>query len=124
MNTRPSATNRSRVTNGSLTLHGVDNRNATARRYRDIVHVLSAELGGDLTEVEKLQVRAAATLQLHVEDLGGRIAREENVSTDDLTRAVNGSMRAVASLKRSRVPARAIKGRAVRAYLDGKGGAQ
>lgn len=89
---------RSRVTNRSAVLTGVDGRSAMARRYRDLVDALADQMGGDPGEVEMLQIRAAATLHLHVEELTARIARGEAVSSEELTRAANGAMRATTAL--------------------------
>lgn len=119
---RPSR-QRSAVTNGSKMLVGIDGSSAMARRYRDLVEGLCAEFGESLTEAERLQVRNAASLQLHAEDLTGRLVRGEAVEPEDITRANNGATRALAGLRRHR---RGGKGpRAdLRAYLAGKPGAR
>ena len=58
-----------------------------------------------MTEAVRLQIRSAASMQMHVEDLTGRMARGEVVSAEEMTRATNGSIRALASLTR-RPPAK------------------
>lgn len=102
----PSTTNRSRITNGKALLAGVNGCSAMARRYRDLVCLLSAEIGGDLGEAESLQVKAAASLQLHVEDLTARVVRGEPVDPEAMTRAANGAMRALAALRRRKAARR------------------
>ncbi len=100
-----SAHHRSRITNRSSLLAGVDGRSALARRYRDLVAAFTAEMGGPLGEAEVLQVRAAASMMLHVEELTARIIRGERVDSEEMTRAGNGATRALAALRR-RKPAK------------------
>lgn len=95
-----SAHHRSRISNRSSLLAGVDGRSALARRYRDLVAALAAEMGGSLGEAEVLQVRAAASMTLHVEELTARIIRGEPVDSEEMTRAGNGAMRALSALRR------------------------
>ena len=47
-----SSKSRSRVTNGSKMLPGVDGRSAAARRFRDLVGDFGRDLGGTLTTAE------------------------------------------------------------------------
>jgi hypothetical protein len=101
-------TQRSAVTNGSRMLVGVNGCSAMARRYRDLVEGLTAELGEGLTEADRLQVRNAATLQMHAEALTAALVRGEPVDAEALTRAANGATRALAALKR-RKPTKPIK---------------
>lgn len=96
---------RSRVTNGSASLPGVDGRSVTARRYRDLVEALTLEQPTPMTEATRLQIRAAASMQVHVEDLTARMARGETVPAEEMTRAANGAIRALSSLNR-RQPSR------------------
>ena len=96
---------RSRVTNGSASLPGVDGRSVTARRYRDLVEALTLEQPAPMTEATRLQIRAAASMQVHVEDLTARMARGETVPAEEMTRAANGAIRALSSLNR-RQPSR------------------
>lgn len=114
------AASRSRVSNGSAVLAGVDGRSAAARRFRDICGALTAELGGGLGEMELLQVRAAAGLQLHVEELTARMARGEPVSSEELTRAGNGAIRALESLRRNKAAKRTRRGTGAAGYLAGR----
>ena len=116
--------NRSAVSNGSRILTGVNGCSALARRYRDMVEALTAEIGGELGEAERLQVRNAASLQLHAEELTARLVRGEGVDPEAITRAANGATRALAGLRRHR-KARTGPRPDLRSYLAGKaGGAQ
>jgi hypothetical protein len=56
---RPS-TVRSRVTNGSKMVRGVDGRSADARRYRDLAMALADDLGGAAGLTEKRSGRSSA----------------------------------------------------------------
>lgn len=108
---------RSRVSNGSAVLVGVNAGSALGRRFRDIIADLTVEMGGFLSASEVLQVRAAASLQLHVEDLTARLIRGEPVDSEELTRAGNSAIRALAAIKRKKEARRASKGAGVSAYL-------
>lgn len=81
-------------------LVGVNGGGAWARRYRDLVEGLAAELGEDLGQAEQLMVRNAASLQLHVEDLTAQLARGEAVDPEAFTRAANAASRAITALRR------------------------
>lgn len=90
---------RSRITTGAAMLQGVDGRSASARRYRDIVLALESEQAKPLTEGIRCRIRAAASLQLHAEEMTARMVNGEDVSAEDLTRAASGAARVIASLK-------------------------
>lgn len=107
---------RSAVTNGGRVLAGVDGNSAQARRYRDLLANLTAEAGPGLTEGDRLTIRNAATLQLHVEELTARLVRGEPVDAEALTRAANGATRALATLKRGRAVPRGRGRRQVSAH--------
>ncbi len=109
---------RSVATNDPRRLVGVDGNTAQARRYRDLVENLSAEIGGPLGEAEQLQVRNAATLQLHAEELTARLVRGEAVDAEAITRAANGATRALAALKRAAKPGGPKGGSALQDYLS------
>ncbi len=102
---KPASPQRSRITNGSAVLLGVNGCSAKARRYRDLVEMLTAEIGETLTEAERLVVRNAATLQMHAEELTASLVRGEAVDAEAITRAANGATRALAALRR-RKPAK------------------
>lgn len=115
-----SSSHRSRITNGSAMLAGVDGRSTTARRFRDLVEALTAEQPKPLTEAVRLQIRTAASLQVHVEELTSRMARGEVVSAEEMTRAANGAIRALSSLNRRQPTRRRASGSAVASYLSSR----
>ena len=53
------ATTRSKVSNGTQLLRGVDGRSSSARRFRDLVRAYEGEFDGSLTEVERGQIKQA-----------------------------------------------------------------
>jgi len=113
-----SRTQRSRVTNGTDLLPGVDQRSALARRYRDLIDLLSRSIGGGpIGEAEALLIRNAASAQLHVEELTARTCRGETIDPDATTRAINGANRALARLQ-SRRRANRQSGPSVSDYLS------
>lgn len=111
---------RSRVSNGSAVLIGVNGGTALARRFRDIVSDLTEELGGYLSPAETLQVWAAASLQIHVEDLTAKMVRGEPVDPEEVTRAGNSAIRALQSIKRRKETKRAKTSGGAAAYLAAK----
>ena len=117
---KPSTTNRSRVTNGSVVLSGIDGRSSSARRFRDLIEALTSEAPAPLTEAMRLQIRAAASMQAHVEDLTARMVRGEPVSAEDMSRAANGAIRALASLSRRGSARKRPSTAGLTSYLSGR----
>ena len=85
------ATVRSRVTNGSKMVAGVDGRSADARRYRDLAMSFADDLGGAavLTEAQRALVFQAASLVVQSEALNGAMIRGELVDVEQQTRVAN-----------------------------------
>jgi hypothetical protein len=104
--TRPPTT-RSRVTNGSCILPGVDGRSSNARRFRDLIAELTAEAGGNdaLSPTERGAIRQAAAVMLQAERMQGAIVRDEPVDNDTLIRLSGEARRLLAGL-RKRAPAK------------------
>jgi hypothetical protein len=102
-------------------LQGVNPTSTIGRRFRDLVEVLTFELGGDLGPSEELQVRNAAGLQLTAEDLVARLARGEAIDADAITRAVNAANRALSTVRRRKAD-RKPSGPSVADYLAAKRG--
>lgn len=77
-------TARSRVSNGSDVLPGVDQRSAVARRYRDLVSALCVDAGGidRLSEVRVQLIRRFAAASVLAEQMEAKIA---NGGTVDVT---------------------------------------
>lgn len=93
---------RSAVSNGTRLLAGVDGRSATARRFRDLVAELTAEVGGadDLSAAERSAIRQAAALMLRIEQVQALIVRGEPVDNDVLIRLSGESRRLLAGLRK------------------------
>jgi hypothetical protein len=70
---------RSRVGNGKTLLPMVDGRSVTARRFKDLVEDISADLGGKdhLSEGQRQLIRRAAMLSAESERLEAFAARDE-----------------------------------------------
>lgn len=93
------APNRSRVTNGSEVLPGVDGRSAWVRRLRDLINLHVSDLGGDanVSEAERSLVRRAATLTVELErmEAGFATAGEARASDLDLYQRTAGNLRRI-----------------------------
>jgi hypothetical protein len=96
---------RSRVTNGSKMLAGIDGRSAEARRFRDLCLSFANDLGGapGLTESQRALVRQAAALTVQSEKLQAAMIRGEDVSDEQMTRVANSLSRTLHRLGRKRV---------------------
>jgi hypothetical protein len=95
---RTSTTNRSAVTNGSKLLVGIDGRCPSARRYRDLVAAFEAEIGGNLTEVERGLVKQAAALTLRSEQMQADIVNGNPVDADALIRISSTAKRILGAI--------------------------
>ena len=88
---------RSRLTNGSATLPGVDGRSTWVRRLRDVMSLHIGDLGGDdnVSEAERSIVRRAATLTVELERLELRFAMagEADAADIDLYQRTANSLR-------------------------------
>lgn len=115
---------RSRVTNGRAILVGVNPQSAGGRRYADLVDEISDEMGGDLTEVERLQARTAAALVFHVEDLTARLVRGEAIDDETMTRSANSALRALEKVRGKGRPASGATKPSVDDYLAARRSAQ
>jgi hypothetical protein len=75
------STARSRVSNGSDLLPGIDGRSATARRYRDICGAILVDQGGidQCSESRKQLVRRFAAAAVLAENLEAALARGEDI---------------------------------------------
>ena len=71
---------RSSVTNGSrlFAIAGLDGRTQTARRFRDLVEVMTLDLGGAdlLSEGQRQLIRRAASLSIMAESIEADLARD------------------------------------------------
>jgi hypothetical protein len=88
---------RSRVSNGSSLLSGVDGRSCWARRLRDLIELHQADRGGQLniSEAERAIIRRASTLIVEAERLEAKfaLAGEAEPADLDLYQRLSNSMR-------------------------------
>jgi hypothetical protein len=88
---------RSRISNGSALLPGVDGRSTWVRRLRDLVKLHLSDLGGDdaVSEAERSIVRRAATLTIEQErlELAFALAGEAAPEQIDLYQRTANSLR-------------------------------
>ena len=77
---------RSRVTNGSALLPGVDGRSTWVRRCRDLINAHVSDLGGEdmCSEAERSLVRRAATITTELERMEKVFALAGQASAEDL----------------------------------------
>jgi hypothetical protein len=82
----PKSALKSRITNNSALLPGVDGRSAWVRRCRDLIELHVADLGGEeaTSAAERSIVRRAAVLTVELERLEARFALADAASPDDL----------------------------------------
>ena len=80
---------RSRVTNGnSLFAEHVDGRSAWARRFRDLIELHVADLGGpeSLSEAQRSLIRRVVTLETEMERLECKFVKDDGGSNRTLDR--------------------------------------
>lgn len=92
-------TTRSRITNRSEMLRGIDGRSAEARRYRDLIEGFAADFGDPPPgEREQALIRQAAALTVQIESMQSEIVRGDSVNLGHLTRLSNAQTRALKAL--------------------------
>jgi hypothetical protein len=91
---------RAKVSNGSALLTGIDGRSASARRYRDVLSELTADLGEPATAADRALLKLAAALVMRSEDIQASIVRGDTVDDDVHVRVSNALARALAAVKR------------------------
>ena len=77
---------KSRITNGTKLLPGIDGRSPWVRRCKDLIAAHIADLGGELntSAAERSIVRRAAVLTTELELLEAKFAAAGQASSDDL----------------------------------------
>jgi hypothetical protein len=77
---------RSRVSNGSTILPGVDGRSTWVRRLRDLMGLYLSDLGGDdvVSEAERSIIRRIATLTVELERMEASFAVAGEAQPDQL----------------------------------------
>ena len=98
------ATSKSKVSNGTRLLAGVDGRSATFRRFRDLVADLMAEQDRDLSISEIGLIRSAAALLVRSEELQAAAVRNEDLDGDELIRLTSEARRLLHCLRKSALP--------------------
>jgi ribosomal protein L12E/L44/L45/RPP1/RPP2 len=93
-----SSKNRSAVSNRSRLHQAGDARSAGARRFRDLVDALSADLGDNLSEADLAMVRTAAGLTLKSELMQADLAAGKDVDAETLIKLAGTSRRALAAI--------------------------
>src|SRR5262245_43348257 len=70
------AEGRSRITNGTDLLPGIDGRSNWARRFRDVIGLHTSDLGGidECSQAEQSIIRRAAALTVELENLEVKFA--------------------------------------------------
>jgi hypothetical protein len=91
--------NRSRVSNNSLLLVGIDGRSAAARRYRDLVVAFEREFKC-ATESERTLIRNAALMTVKLEEMAAATIRGEHVDIGDMTRTIGSQRRILNTLEK------------------------
>ena len=88
---------RSRISNGSAILPGVDGRSTWVRRLRDLIALHLSDLGGDdvVSEAERSIIRRAAVLETELErlELAFALAGEAEPAQIDLYQRTANSLR-------------------------------
>jgi hypothetical protein len=115
---------RDKISNGSRLLpKSVDLRTTSGRRYRYLVSAYSNEIGGELTEAERATVRAAAGIQIRIEQLQARIVRGDDVSADEVIRLSSEHRRLLSLLRGKADTNKPAASAAIDQYLKDKYGA-
>jgi hypothetical protein len=86
------------VTNGSKQFVQGDGRTPWARRHRDVSALHIEDLNGPLTEAQLSLCRRAATIEVELEKLEGRLSEGDEVDLDVYGRLVGQLRRILESL--------------------------
>jgi len=91
---------RSAIANGTRLLVNLDHRSAPARRYRDLISAVSADLGGydRLTEAQIQLVRSAAGLVVLRERLDQKSLNDERIDVAEYCRISNSLRRVLQTI--------------------------
>jgi hypothetical protein len=83
---RPKDRQRSRITNGSALLPGVDGRSQWVRRCKDVIAAHLSDLGGEdnTSAAERSIIRRASVLTVELERLEAKFALADAASDSDL----------------------------------------
>jgi hypothetical protein len=97
---------RAKVSNGSRLHAEADGRTVWSRRFRDLVLGHISDLGGRsvLSEAQIALIKRAATLEVELELMEGRLSQGENVDIDKYGRATGNLRRVLETLGLKREP--------------------
>ena len=96
---------RSRVTNGSALLPGIDRRSPTAKRYKDLVDIIVADQGGaGMSEARMQLIRRFAAAACLAEQMEARIVAGEKIDLEEHAKLSSTLVRIVNHLGLERVP--------------------
>jgi hypothetical protein len=103
---RVSTTNRSRITNGSAILEGIDGRSAPARRFRDVLAEIVNDLGGAdrLSEGQRQLARRCSMLSVECEKIESEGVQGKPIDLDAYGALTDRLGRAFQRLGLKRVP--------------------
>jgi hypothetical protein len=103
---------------GGTILPGIDQRSATARRYRDLVAAAAADQGGaDRCSEARLQlIRRFAALAVQAEAMEARLANGDPINIADYATLTSTLVRVVSRLGINRLPKNIVPSLAE--YLD------
>jgi hypothetical protein len=111
---------RERRTDGGIPLpRGADGRTVSARRYRQLVESIQADLGGNLSTVDIALVRQGACLTLAAEQIQADVAAGRPIDADALVR-VSSEARRILETLRSKATANKPTGPTLADYLAQK----
>ena len=97
---------RSRIANGTVVLDGIDQRSAAARRFRDVLGEIVADLGGPdrLSEGQRQIARRCALMSIECEKMEQRGVSGEAIDLDCYGQLTDRIGRAFQRLGLKRVP--------------------
>lgn len=94
----PKPEGRTRKGNGAIVLPGLDGRSHQARRFKEILAALSADLGGGLTEAQQAIAARAATLAIWCEAAESDFANGQPFDVATYATSANAMRRLLADL--------------------------
>ncbi|MCK1450102.1 hypothetical protein IVB36_04060 [Bradyrhizobium sp. 35] len=95
---KPPSKTRSRISNGSAVLEGVDGRSAPARRYRDVLAELISDIGGDPSGAQTAIARRASALCVVCEQAEAEMVAGGVLDLAEFTTAANSLRRLLSDL--------------------------
>jgi hypothetical protein len=97
---------RSRITNGSAVLPGVDGRSLIARRYKDICAAILTDQGGDdmCSESRRQLIRRFAAAAVLAEQMEARLANGEEIDISEHALLTSTMVRVAQRIGVDRIP--------------------